>query len=69
MSRFAIQYYEIKNSGHAALLIVAPLEVDSVIVKTLSQKDVPPILPSESWPKIAEEKPSFDIQVMPSLID
>lgn len=39
-----------------ALSIVAPLEVDYVIVKTLSQKDMPPIdvlklVPSESWPK------------------
>jgi len=53
----------IKNSGRA-LLIVAPLEVDSVIVKTLSQKDMPPIdvlkpVSSESRPKVGKEKQSW----------
>lgn len=58
-TRLAIQYYEIKNSGHA-FLIEAPLEEDSVIVKTLSQKIMPPIdvlkpVPSESRPKLLKQ--------------
>ena len=45
----------IKNSGRA-LLIVAPLEVDSVIVKTLSQKDMPPVDILKPVPTVVEEK-------------
>lgn len=64
-----------------ALLLVAPLDVDAVIVKTLSQKDMPPSdvlkpVPTESRPKVAEEKPSSiystpyrRTQLIPSLID
>ena len=55
-SRLAIQYNEIKNSGHA--LLVAPLKVASVIVKSLSsQQDMPSIdvlklVPFENRPKV-----------------